>query len=102
MNDCFKVLGQRRRPWLESGKLKQTFLELSAEWHPDRVHGRSNGERQAAQERYTELNSAYQRLREPKERLEHLLELELGTVPTQVQRIPSELMELAMGIGQLC
>src|SRR5215469_5467008 len=82
--------------------LKEKFLTLSASVHPDRVHNLSEAERAAAQERYTELNAAYQRLREPKERLHHLLELERGAMPKDIQRIPSELMDLSLEIGQAC
>jgi DnaJ-domain-containing protein 1 len=102
MTDCFALLSEPRRPWLEPELLKQKFLDLSAEVHPDRVHTASDAEKRLAQERYTELNAAYNRLRDPKERLLHLLELELGTRPAQVQSIPHDLMSLFMEVGQLC
>src|SRR5215472_9636832 len=76
MVDYFALLDEPRRPWLDAEPLKEKFLALSATVHPDRVHNLSETERAAAQERYTELNAAYQCLREPKERLHHLLELE--------------------------
>jgi hypothetical protein len=41
-------------------------------------------------------------LREPKERLLHLLELEAGTKPAQVQSVPAELMSLFMEVSQVC
>ena len=82
--------------------LKQKFLALSAAVHPDRVHNLGEAERAAAQERYTELNTAYNCLREPKERLHHLLELELGAMPKDIQRIPSELMDLSLEVGKAC
>ncbi len=102
MNDCFAILGAARRPWLEPEALKQKFIALSAEVHPDRVHNASETERQAAQQRYTELNAAYHRLREPKERLRHLLELELGARPEPVQDVPADLMDLFMQAARLC
>lgn len=102
MTDCFALLNEARRPWLDLESLKQKFLTLSAEVHPDRVHTASDAEKRAAQERYAELNSAYNRLREPKARLLHLLELELGTKPPQVQAIPPDLMSLFLQVSQLC
>jgi curved DNA-binding protein CbpA len=102
MVDYFALLDEPRRPWLDAEPLKESFLKLSATVHPDRVHNLSETERAAAQERYTELNAAYQCLREPKERLHHLLELERGAVPKDIQRIPSELMDLSLEIGQAC
>jgi hypothetical protein len=59
-------------------------------------------ERAAAQERYTELNTAYNCLREPKERLLHLIQLELGALPKDIQRIPSDLMDLSLEVGKAC
>jgi DnaJ-domain-containing protein 1 len=102
MTDFFALLDEPRRPWLDPEPLKQKFLALSATVHPDRVHNLGETERAAAQERYTELNAAYNCLREPKERLQHLLQLELGALPKDVQRIPSELMDLSLEIGQRC
>ena len=102
MTDYFTLLNEPRRPWLDSELLKQKFLALSATVHPDRVHNLGEAERAAAQEHYTELNTAYTTLREPKERLHHLLELELGALPKDIQRIPSELMDLSLEVGKAC
>src|ERR1051326_1839803 len=100
MIDCFAFLCEPRRPWLDTEALKDKFLALSAEVHPDRMHSASDTDKQAAHQRYIELNSAYNRLRDPKERLLHLLELELGSKPNQVQAIPSELMEMFAQLSQ--
>ena len=102
MTDYFALLNEPRRPWLDVETLKQKFLGLSATVHPDRVHNLSEAERDAAQERYTELNTAYNCLREPKERLQHLFQLELGAPPKNTQRIPSDLMDLSLEVGKLC
>ena len=102
MPDYFALLEQSRRPWLEPEPLKQTFLALTAAYHPDRVHAAAEADKRAAQERYTELNAAYQCLRQPRDRLRHLLELERGTKPDTVQRIPPELMEFSLQVSQLC
>jgi DnaJ-domain-containing protein 1 len=99
--DCFALLNQPRRPWLDPDSLKQKFLALSSEVHPDRVHAAGDAEKRAAQKRYTELNSAYNRLRHPKERLLHLLELELGKKPEQLQPIPADLMTSFIEVGQI-
>ena len=76
--DCFALLGEPRRPWLDAEALKAKFLTRSAEVHPDRVHQSSEADKLAANQRYTELNAAYNCLREPRHRIRHLLELELG------------------------
>src|SRR5262249_36851622 len=64
--------------------------------------GAGESEKRAAQERYAELNTAYNCLCEPKERLAHLIELESGVRPKQVQNIPSDLMDAFMEVTSLC
>src|SRR5438067_139698 len=102
MTDYFALLGQPRLPWLDGDSLKAKFLELSATVHPDRVHDGSEIEKQSSHQRSAELNAAYNCLREPKTRLQHLLELEAGAKPKQVEQISPGTMELFMKIGQLC
>ena len=100
--DYFALLGEARRPWLDVEALKQKFLAVSGDAHPDRVHGGGAAERQAAGERFSGLNSAYQCLRDPKERLRHLLALETGAAPDPLERMPAGATELAFEIGRLC
>ncbi len=102
MTDHFALLNEPRRPWLDPNLLKAKFLERSAQLHPDRVHGASEEERRSVNQRFLELNSAYNCLRDPKCRLRHLLELESGAKPKEVQEIPAETMELFLETGQLC
>ncbi len=102
MTDYFALLQEPRRPWLDPESLKTKFFELSGEVHPDRVHGASEAEKQLANQRYVELNAAYNCLREPKTRLQHLLELEAGAKPKDIQQLPSGTMELFIEVGQLC
>jgi DnaJ-domain-containing protein 1 len=101
VTDYFALLGERRRPWLDAETLKQTFFKLSAAVHPDRVHHAQEAERVAAQQRCIELNAAYNCLRQPRERLRHLLELELGAKPEQVQTFPPELLDLSLEVARL-
>ena len=102
MTDSFALLNEPRRPWLDAGALKQKFLPLSSAVHPDRFHSASEAEKQLATARYAELNAAYNTLREPRDRLLHLLELELGAKPSDIQRIPPGTMDLFVEVGQLC
>jgi curved DNA-binding protein CbpA len=102
MNDCFALLNQPRRPWLDLELLKARFLELSSQFHPDRFHNAGDAEKRTAQDRYSELNAAYGRLRDPKERLVHLLELELGARPTDIQTIPPALINFFSEVNQAC
>jgi DnaJ-domain-containing protein 1 len=100
--DYFALLNEPRRPWLDPDLLKTKFLNISAQVHPDKVRGDSPEEKQDAQDRYTDLNTAYQTLREPKNRLAHLLELESGQKPPAIQSAPGELMDLFMEIAGAC
>jgi curved DNA-binding protein CbpA len=102
MIDYFAVLGESRRPWLDPEALKVKFLAFSAEVHPDRLRHATENRKRNATERYTELNAAYDCLRDPKDRLFHLLTLERGTTPEQVQRIGSEPMNLFNEVSQIC
>ena len=69
MLDNFALLNEARRPWLEAEPLKQKFLALSSEFHPDRAHAAGEAQREAATRRFAGLNAAWQCLREPKERI---------------------------------
>jgi DnaJ-domain-containing protein 1 len=102
MTDYFALLDEPRRPWLDSEALKEKFFTRSTTVHPDRVHNLGKAEKASAQEEYVRLNAAYNCLREPKTRLRHLLELELGAVPKDVQQVPADLMELFMETNQAC
>lgn len=102
MIDNFALLDEPRRPWLDTDSLKEKFLALSSRVHPDRIHQAPEAERRAAGELYSELNAAYNCLREPKDRLRHLLELELGAKPADIQSVPPELMDFFFEIGRLC
>jgi DnaJ-domain-containing protein 1 len=100
--DNFALLGQPRLPWLDPAALKAAFLQQSARLHPDRAHAANAEEQAAATGRFAELNAACNCLREPKDRLLHLLELESGAAPANVQSVPADMMDLLMETGQVC
>jgi curved DNA-binding protein CbpA len=100
--DNFALLNEPRRPWLEADLLKQKFLALASITHPDRVHNASESEKAEAAKRYAELNAAFNCLAEPKLRLLHLLELELGAKPKDIQQIPAVLANLFAEVANSC
>jgi DnaJ-domain-containing protein 1 len=102
VTDYFALLDEPRRPWLDSAELKNKFLKLSADIHPDRIHSAEASLKLAANERYIELNAAFQCLSQPRDRLRHFLELETGTRPTDQQRIAPELMDFFSEIANVC
>ena len=102
MTDYFALLNEPRRPWLEPEMLKAKFLKLAAAAHPDKQSIRDEAGKSVVNRRYAELNAAYQCLVEPKSRLLHLLELELGAKPRDVQQIPVALADLFAEVAATC
>ena len=102
MTDFFVLLDEPRRPWLEPTSLKAKFLARSAQVHPDHIHNASELAKATAVRRYAELNAAFNCLRDPRERLAHLLQLELGAKPPDLQQMPDDLVEMFMLVAQLC
>ena len=100
MTDNFAILSEPRRPWLDPDALKAKFLGLSPAAHPDRATGAR--ERAAAEHRFAELNAAYQCLREPKDRLHHVVVLETGQEARQVRQVPKALADLIIPAEQIC
>jgi curved DNA-binding protein CbpA len=102
MSDYFALLNEPRRPWLDPDLLKQKFLALASDAHPDRGHGANESEKAEITRHYAQLNAAYHCLAEPKSRLLHLLELELGVKPKDIQQIPAGLADLFAEVATTC
>lgn len=102
MTDNFALLSEPRRLWLDVAALKQKFLALSATIHPDKIHSAGDAEKAGATRSFAELNAAFNCLAEPKSRLLHLLELELGAKPKDIQQIPSGLADLFAEVAMTC
>jgi DnaJ-domain-containing protein 1 len=100
--DYFALFNEPRRPGCDAESLKTRFLALSSAVHPDRLHNATAAEKSAATEQYATLNAAYNCLREPKDRLAHLIECETGAPLRDIQRIPPGTMDMFMEIGQTC
>ena len=80
--DAFALLEEPRRPWLDAAALKEKFLSRSAEPHPDKFT--DPVEKEAAQTLFADLNRGHETLRDPKQRLQHLLTHERGEKPADV------------------
>jgi curved DNA-binding protein CbpA len=102
MPDYFALLDETRRPWLDPDLLKQKFHERSGTLHPDKIHSAGEAEKTLAAQRFAELNAAYNCLVDPKLRLLHLLELELGAKPKDIQQIPTALADLFAEVARVC
>ena len=89
--DHFAVLGIPRAAWVDAEELKTRFHKLSAERHPDAAGGDGAA--------FTELNAAWQALREPAGCLRHFLELEHPDALASAGQTPAELADLFMDIA---
>ena len=102
MSDYFSLLNEIRRPWLDGDLLKQKFHTLSGGLHPDKIHSAGEAEKAFAAKKFAELNAAYHCLTDVKLRLLHLLELELGAKPKDIQQIPAALADLFAEVAGVC
>ena len=102
MEDHFARLTIPRRPWLDVEELKQRFHELSTEVHPDQSKNDTVKSKAALEQEFAEVNAAHQCLSNIKTRVRHLIELELGQAPENVQSIPAEMTDWFTEIGAIC
>jgi curved DNA-binding protein CbpA len=96
MTDFFALLRLPRRPWLNEDAVKARFLELSATKHPDKAENKLE-----AESGFAELNAASNILKNPRERILHLLALEGFPRGGHVQNVPPAAMELFGEVGLL-
>ena len=89
MEDAFSLFGLERRPLIDEAALKEKYLRLAATRHPDLSGGND--------EKFHLLQDAYKTLREPAERLRHLVELEFPGCGIQSESTPHT--ELFMSAG---
>jgi len=86
--DYFRYLGLPQRPLIDDARLEATYLRLSQEYHPDR-HPDLDAEQHAAiLQRSALLNQAYACLKEPKQRIQYLVELLTQGERNQSRSIP--------------
>ena len=74
--DYFDLLELPRSFEVEQALLEQHYRKQQSQWHPDRFVNATDSERLAAVQRTSLLNDAYDSLRSPLRRLQHLLELQ--------------------------
>ena len=91
VTDHFAALGVARSSWLDADELKDRFHRLGAQHHPDAPGGSGPA--------FTDINAAWQTLREPAKCLRHYLELEHPGAIATAGPIPTELADLFMDIA---
>jgi molecular chaperone HscB len=107
--DFFGLFGLPERFEIDAAELERRYLSLSRELHPDRHASGTPGERLAAVQRTTDLNAAYQVLRDEFKRTEHLLHrrgIETTEADSQDHRatvessVLHEVLELREGLAE--
>lgn len=89
MEDAFAVFGISRRPLIDELALKETYLRLAADRHPDASGGDD--------EEFHLVQEAYKTLRDPAARLRHLLELTFPTFKRDGGHVPHAELFLRAG-----
>jgi curved DNA-binding protein CbpA len=89
MEDAFAVFGISRRPLIDDPTLKETYLRLAADRHPDASGGED--------EEFHLVQEAYKTLRDPAARLRHLLELAFPTFRKEGGHVPHAELFLRAG-----
>lgn len=88
MNDYFHRLGLPRRFVLDAAELEHVYLAHSRAVHPDYHLTASSGDLNASLELSAAVNEAYNTLRDPFTRAEHLLALEGGPSASEQKQMP--------------
>jgi len=103
MLDFFALLHLPRQPWIDPEFLKERFNALSTELHPDKAAPLNNEEARAqATAAFADLNGAYQTLRDIRTRLAHLILLERGAAPANLEQVSNEAANVFFEVSQVC
>lgn len=76
MHDFFTLLGLKRTFQLDESELHKAYMTVQQLCHPDRMVGKSSMERNTAIQRSMDANEAYEALKSPLLRAQHLLALQ--------------------------
>lgn len=91
--DYFAILGLPRKLVPDQEELERNYLSLCGAIHPD-AHGMSGDAfLEASQERASQVNQAYQVLKDDLSRAEHLLALSGGPDSSTQRSMPPEILE---------
>ena len=98
MQDFFEMLGLPTAFEVNEKALEQAYFAAQRACHPDRFVGKPEAERVAAILRSQQVNDAYETLKNPLTRAEHMLELQGLTALSDDAKVPPtllmEMMEL--------
>lgn len=99
--DYFTLFGLPRRQDLDAGQLEVKYRDVQARVHPDRHVHLSGGEQRLAMQWATQVNAAYQTLKNPLRRARYLLELAGHAVHLETNTaMPLEFLEAQMELRE--
>ncbi|MFT3691908.1 MAG: Fe-S protein assembly co-chaperone HscB [Kofleriaceae bacterium] len=93
-SDLFALLGLPAQFDIDASVIERAFHEKSRDVHPDRFASAPANERVAALSRSRALNDAYQQLKKPVGRAQHLLERAGVTIGDNERLDPASIMEV--------
>ena len=100
MQSLFDILGLTPSFTLNLKALEQAYFAAQRATHPDRFIGKSEGERVAAVGRSQLVNDAYETLKDPLRRAEHLLELQGIMALADEQVVPADILAEMMELRE--
>jgi len=93
VTDYFALLDLPRRPWTDDEELKRRYHAKGLTVHPDAAGSATKPGG------FAEVNEAYQTLRDPRRRLQHLLALSDVSAGSPPATVPSAIQDLFLEIG---
>lgn len=100
--DYFAMLEVEKRPVIDTTRLKDNFLKLSENVHPDRYYNSSRDVQELALKSSSLLNKAYSTLKDPKERIRYLITLENDREAPVSKHASAETMEYFIEASDAC
>lgn len=100
MTSYFELLGIRPRFDIDLKALEQAYFTAQRATHPDRFIGKGEAERMAAITRSQQVNDAYETLKNPLTRAEHLLEMQGIVALSDDAPVPAEILAEMMDLRE--
>jgi len=94
--DAFELFGLPRDFDLDPSELRARFLSISRNIHPDILTAHDSQLQPAALQLSSDINRAYERLRDPIQRAGYILEISGGKTAAEDKRVPQEILNQSL------